>query len=294
MRKSLIGSGDRSERIRTQLPAGPRHRTTGSILTLYKIDAIMDGDLDELTGALAQEFQAEQLVRARRGEDAVERAGRSQGRTPERRQHQGNPASALPSLETARLTLRSSPRPISTTCTGSTRICASCASSGGLALEREETRRALLRIRNYGAHHYEPGLLPGRAPATTARVIAGPASSTRRRPADVEVGYRLLHAAWGHGYATVLASALIRYRFRGTLTGWTGSSRYPPGQPGRARAGEGRPGRRGLGPVLRQAAPAVRGATGRRGSPARRTAAGSAVRLPSRGATSARRPRPGR
>ena len=31
-------------------------------LTLYKIDAIMDGDLDELTGALLAEHQAEQLA----------------------------------------------------------------------------------------------------------------------------------------------------------------------------------------------------------------------------------------
>jgi len=31
-------------------------------LTLYKIDTIMQGDLDELIGALAQEFQAEQLA----------------------------------------------------------------------------------------------------------------------------------------------------------------------------------------------------------------------------------------
>jgi peptide chain release factor 1 len=67
-RKSLIGSGDRSERIRTyNFPQGrvTDHRIN---LTLYKIDAIMDGDLFELTTALAQEFQAEQL--AALGEDA--------------------------------------------------------------------------------------------------------------------------------------------------------------------------------------------------------------------------------
>jgi len=61
-RKSLIGSGDRSERIRTyNFPQGriTDHRIN---LTLYKIDAIMDGDLFELTQALAQEFQAEQLA----------------------------------------------------------------------------------------------------------------------------------------------------------------------------------------------------------------------------------------
>jgi len=61
-RKSLIGSGDRSERIRTyNFPQGrvTDHRIN---LTLYKIDSIMQGDLDELIGALAQEFQAEQLA----------------------------------------------------------------------------------------------------------------------------------------------------------------------------------------------------------------------------------------
>src|SRR4030095_12736760 len=67
-RKSLIGSGDRSERIRTyNFPQGrvTDHRIN---LTLYKIDSIMDGELDELVGALAQEFQAEQLS-ALAGED---------------------------------------------------------------------------------------------------------------------------------------------------------------------------------------------------------------------------------
>ncbi len=61
-RKSLIGSGDRSERIRTyNFPQGrvTDHRIN---LTIYKIDQIMDGDLFELTTALAQEFQAEQLA----------------------------------------------------------------------------------------------------------------------------------------------------------------------------------------------------------------------------------------
>ena len=61
MRKSLIGSGDRSERIRTyNFPQGrvTDHRIN---LTLYRIDAIMDGDLESLITALAQEFRAEQL-----------------------------------------------------------------------------------------------------------------------------------------------------------------------------------------------------------------------------------------
>ena len=61
-RKSLIGSGDRSERIRTyNFPQGrvTDHRIN---LTLYKIDFIMDGDLSELTDALIAEHQAEQLA----------------------------------------------------------------------------------------------------------------------------------------------------------------------------------------------------------------------------------------
>ena len=61
-RKSLIGSGDRSERIRTyNFPQGrvTDHRIN---LTLYKIDRIMDGELDELVNALAAEHQAEQLA----------------------------------------------------------------------------------------------------------------------------------------------------------------------------------------------------------------------------------------
>ena len=61
-RKSLVGSGDRSERIRTyNFPQGrvTDHRIN---LTLYKIDSIMDGDLEEIVGALATEHQAEQLA----------------------------------------------------------------------------------------------------------------------------------------------------------------------------------------------------------------------------------------
>jgi peptide chain release factor 1 len=61
-RKSLIGSGDRSERIRTyNFPQGrvTDHRIN---LTLYKIDFIMDGDLTELLDALSTEYHAEQMA----------------------------------------------------------------------------------------------------------------------------------------------------------------------------------------------------------------------------------------
>jgi len=61
-RKSLVGSGDRSERIRTyNFPQGrvTDHRIN---LTLYKMEQVMDGDISELTGALMAEHQAQQLA----------------------------------------------------------------------------------------------------------------------------------------------------------------------------------------------------------------------------------------
>ena len=60
-RKSQVGSGDRSERIRTyNFPQGrvTDHRIN---LTLYKIDAIMDGEIDELVDSLATYYQSEKL-----------------------------------------------------------------------------------------------------------------------------------------------------------------------------------------------------------------------------------------
>jgi peptide chain release factor 1 len=61
-RKSQVGSGDRSERIRTyNFPQGRMtdHRIN---LTLYKLDQIMGGDLDEIVDALTAEAQAAQLA----------------------------------------------------------------------------------------------------------------------------------------------------------------------------------------------------------------------------------------
>jgi peptide chain release factor 1 len=61
-RKSLIGTGDRSDRIRTyNFPQGriTDHRIN---LTLYKLGQVMEGDLDDLISALTAEHQAELLA----------------------------------------------------------------------------------------------------------------------------------------------------------------------------------------------------------------------------------------
>jgi len=63
-RKLQVGSGDRSERIRTyNFPQGrvTDHRIN---LTLYKLADVMNGQLDELLAALQTEFQAEELAAA--------------------------------------------------------------------------------------------------------------------------------------------------------------------------------------------------------------------------------------
>ena len=62
MRRNLVGSGDRSERIRTyNFPQGrvTDHRIN---LTLYKLDAIMEGDLTELLDSLLREHQADLMA----------------------------------------------------------------------------------------------------------------------------------------------------------------------------------------------------------------------------------------
>ena len=65
LRKSQVGTGMRNERIRTyNFPQGrvTDHRVG---LTLYKIDSIMDGDIDEIINALATADQAEKLKNAK-------------------------------------------------------------------------------------------------------------------------------------------------------------------------------------------------------------------------------------
>ena len=61
-RRKLVGSGDRSERIRTyNFPQGrlTDHRIN---LTLYKLDSIIEGNLDEVINPLINEYQADQLA----------------------------------------------------------------------------------------------------------------------------------------------------------------------------------------------------------------------------------------
>ncbi|WP_296222668.1 peptide chain release factor-like protein, partial [uncultured Sphingomonas sp.] len=61
-RKSMVGSGDRSERIRTyNFPQGrvTDHRIN---LTLHRLPEILAGDMDELIGALIAEDEAERLA----------------------------------------------------------------------------------------------------------------------------------------------------------------------------------------------------------------------------------------
>ena len=65
LRRSQVGTGMRNERIRTyNFPQGrvTEHRVG---LTLYKIDSVMDGDLDEIIDALATADQAEKLKQAK-------------------------------------------------------------------------------------------------------------------------------------------------------------------------------------------------------------------------------------
>ncbi len=61
-RRNLVGTGDRSDRIRTyNFPQGRMtdHRIN---LTLYKLDDVMEGALDAIIGPLRQEYQADQLA----------------------------------------------------------------------------------------------------------------------------------------------------------------------------------------------------------------------------------------
>ncbi len=68
-RRNLVGTGDRSDRIRTyNYPQGrvTDHRIN---LTLYKLDEIMEGDLDPVLGPLTQEHQADLLAQLSEGDE---------------------------------------------------------------------------------------------------------------------------------------------------------------------------------------------------------------------------------
>ena len=70
-RKSLVGSGDRSERIRTyNFPQGrvTDHRIN---LTLYKLDEVIAGDLDSVVVPLQQARQPELLADLRHGQQWI-------------------------------------------------------------------------------------------------------------------------------------------------------------------------------------------------------------------------------
>ena len=61
-RRSLVGSGDRSERIRTYNYSQGRVTDHRINLTLYKLPEIMEGDMDSVIQSLINEHQAEQLA----------------------------------------------------------------------------------------------------------------------------------------------------------------------------------------------------------------------------------------
>jgi peptide chain release factor 1 len=67
-RRGMVGTGDRAEKIRTYNV--PQNRLTDHRLglTLYKLSAIMDGDLEELITALRNDYQATLLQQQGRSE----------------------------------------------------------------------------------------------------------------------------------------------------------------------------------------------------------------------------------
>jgi peptide chain release factor 1 len=63
-RRTMVGTGDRSEKIRTY--NFPQNRVTDHRigLTLHQLDRVMDGRLDEIIGALITHYQTEKLKQA--------------------------------------------------------------------------------------------------------------------------------------------------------------------------------------------------------------------------------------
>ncbi len=64
MRRTMVGSGERSEKIRTYNFSQNRVTDHRIGLTLYKLEEILDGDLDELIQALTTYYQTESLKQA--------------------------------------------------------------------------------------------------------------------------------------------------------------------------------------------------------------------------------------
>ena len=62
LRSSQVGSGDRSERIRTYNFSQNRVTDHRVNLTLYKLSLVMDGDLDEITEALVSHFYKQKMA----------------------------------------------------------------------------------------------------------------------------------------------------------------------------------------------------------------------------------------
>ena len=195
MRKSLVGSGDRSERIRTyNFPQGrvTDHRIN---LTLHKIDAIMDGDLDELDDGA----RAGTPGRAARGAGRrqMKKAIRSGAVAPD-----AAPRHARVRRRGLRRSLAARPRP------------------AGDALHRQrQAADARARRGNARAHHplsdplSRPRRTGTRRAATPARSSAGSRSSTRGSRPTSRSATRLLPDAWGHGFATEGAQAMADYGF---------------------------------------------------------------------------------
>lgn len=74
-RKTQIGSGDRSERIRTyNFPQGrvTEHRIG---LTLYRLESILQGELDEIIDELATYYQSQMLQHEQTGKNSIATQG---------------------------------------------------------------------------------------------------------------------------------------------------------------------------------------------------------------------------
>ena len=141
----------------------------------------------------------------------------------------------------------------------------------GTVSTRDEVAGALRRFVRY------PTLYPDLGIWHTSRRDTGAfigffALKYTGKSTDIEIGYRLLHDAWGLGFATEGATALVALRLR-RPGARPHHRRHASGQQGVAeRADEGGAGRPGLGPLLQPPAAPVRGGTRRLMTPTVRQA----------------------